>query len=189
MTAPRRVLVACMGNVLRGDDGFGVAVARELAIRDLPPDVTVIEVGIGGIHLVQELLTGYQALVIVDAVDRGAEPGSVFLLEPRVPALDPLPERERSALLADTHYAVPSRVLVMAKALGVLPSRAWILGCQPEDGESLSLDLSEAVGDAVPEAVERLERLWEELGLNGTGRPTGRPEPTPRRAPGPGAAS
>lgn len=172
MIASRRVLVACMGNVLRSDDGFGVAVARELAERTLPPEVTLIEVGTGGIHLVQELLDGYDALVIVDAVDRAAEPGAVFLLEPRVPDLDPMPEEERSALLADMHYTVPSRALIVAKALGTLPPRTWILGCQPLEGQALGLELSDVVRKAVPVAVARLERLWGELGLTETvGRP------------------
>lgn len=170
MTPLRRVLVAGMGNVLRSDDGFGVAVAQALEERTLPPEVTLIEVGTGGIHLVQELLDGYDALVIVDAVDRGAEPGSVFLLEAEVPELERFPEEERGALLADMHYTVPSRALIVAKALGALPPRAWILGCQPAEGERPGLELSRAVRDAVPRAVDRLERLWSELGLAGPAR-------------------
>lgn len=170
-----RLLVAGMGNVLRGDDGFGVAVADVLAARDLPPGVTVIEVGIGGMHLVQELMEGYDAVVVVDAVDRGADPGTVFLLEPRVPSLEPLPPEKRSALLTDMHHTVPSRALILAKALGVLPPRAWILGCQPEDPEALGLELSEPVRRAVPVAVARLEGLLGELALpaeGGTGAGT-----------------
>ena len=65
----QRVLVAGMGNALRGDDGFGIEVVRRLNQRsDLPPEVRVIEVGIGGIPLVQELLDRYGLLIIVDAV-------------------------------------------------------------------------------------------------------------------------
>lgn len=180
-----RLLVAGMGNVLRGDDGFGVAVACALAARHLPPAVKVIEVGIGGIHVVQELFSGYDALVVIDAVDRGAEPGTVFLLEPRVPVLDPLSEGGRSELLADMHYAVPSKALIMARALGVLPRRAWILGCQPRNSHALGLELSEPVRAAVPQAVARLERLIAELGLEGGHTPTPSREP----AGGDGAAS
>ena len=60
------VLVACVGNVLRGDDGFGPAVAARLDGK-LPAGARLIETGIGGIALVQELLAGYEGLVIVDA--------------------------------------------------------------------------------------------------------------------------
>ena len=69
------------GGVLHGDDGFGVEVARRLGARLLPPAVTVAETGIGGIHLVHELMAGYEALVVVDAVDRGRPPGTVMVIE------------------------------------------------------------------------------------------------------------
>ena len=66
-----KILIAGMGNVLRRDDGFGVEVAKRLALSTtLPADVKVIEVGIGGIHLVQELMDGYTMLVIIDAIER-----------------------------------------------------------------------------------------------------------------------
>ena len=69
-----RVLVAGVGNMLRRDDGFGPAVAASLA--GLPPGVAVVETGIGGVALLQELLSGYDGLILIDAVDRGAAPGT-----------------------------------------------------------------------------------------------------------------
>lgn len=155
MVTPR-VLVAGVGNVLTGDDGFGVRVADALAARsDLPDGVTVIEVGIGGIHLVQELMDGYDGLVIVDAVDRDDPPGRVVVLEPSVPGIEELAEGARTELLAETHYAVPAKAMTMAKALGVLPDRVRIVGCQPETID-LGEGLSETVAEAVDEAIERV---------------------------------
>ena len=88
-----RVLVAGIGNVLHGDDGFGVAVAQRLAQRpDLPPNVKVVETGIGGISLVQELFDGYDVLLMVDAVDRRGAPGQIFLLETQVQDLREWPQ-------------------------------------------------------------------------------------------------
>lgn len=162
--AERRLLIAGMGNVLRGDDGFGVAVAGALEERDWGaegPEVEVVEVGIGGLHLVQRLQDGYDALVIVDAVDRGAEPGRIFVLEPSVPEADDLSAKELRSVVAETHHTVPARVLTMARALGVLPRDVLILGCQTGDGGALGMELSTAVADAVPRAVERLETLVE----------------------------
>ncbi|MCP5940174.1 hydrogenase maturation protease, partial [Klebsiella pneumoniae] len=72
-----RVLVAGMGNDLRGDDGFGIAAARRFEEAGVPEGVAVYESGIGGIGLVQELMGGYEALVVLDATDRGEEPGTV----------------------------------------------------------------------------------------------------------------
>lgn len=165
--AAHRTLVAGMGNLLHGDDGFGVAVAQALAARPLDPAVRLIEVGIGGMHLVQELMEGYGGLVILDAVHRGAEPGTVFLLRPEVPDLRDLPLEERRAQLADMHYTVPSRALLMARALDVLPAHVWIVGCEPEACE-LGIGLSKPVEDAVEEAAHLVERLIARLRAGGS---------------------
>ncbi len=162
-----RTLVAGMGNLLHGDDGFGVAVAEALGARPLDAAVRLIEVGIGGMHLVQELMEGYEALVILDAVDREAEPGTLFLLRPEVPDLRELPLEERQAQLADMHYTVPSRALLMARALDLLPAHVWMVGCQPQACE-LGLGLSRPVEDAVEEAADLVERLVARL-LRGAG--------------------
>ncbi len=90
-----RVLVAGVGNDLLGDDGFGIAVVRRFSEDGVPEGVEVFESGIGGIRMVQELMDGYEALVIVDATDRGEEPGTVCLLEVEVPDPDGLTEEDR----------------------------------------------------------------------------------------------
>ena len=140
-----RVVVGCVGNVLRGDDGFGPAVAERLT--DLPEGVEVVETGIGGIALLQELIAGCEGLILVDAVDRGEAPGTVFVIEPEV--LD-------SEHVADVHLANPERVLTMAKGMGALPERIRIVGCQPADYDELGAGLSPAVVDSVEVAAERV---------------------------------
>lgn len=153
-----RVLVVGMGNVLRGDDGFGVAVANALQERDLPPGVELMEIGTGGMHLVQELMNGYDSVLILDAVDRDAEPGTLFVLEPEVPDA-PVSPRERRELFADIHYTVPSRALFLAKALGRLPATVRIVGCQPHLTDELDMELSDAVRAAVSRAVRKVESM------------------------------
>ena len=155
-----RVLVAGMGNVLRRDDGFGVEVARRLANdASLSDTAKVIEVGIGGIHLVQELMRGYDALVVIDAVERGTDPGTVHLLAADVPDLAEWSEDQRGDFLADTHYTTPAKAMILAKALGVLPPRVFILGCQPADAADLGIGLSKAVEEAVVQASGVLATL------------------------------
>ena len=155
-----RVLVAGMGNVLRRDDGFGVEVARRLANdASLSDTAKVIEVGIGGIHLVQELMTGYDALVVIDVVERGTDPGTVHLLAADVPDLAEWSEDQRGDFLADTHYTTPAKAMILAKALGVLPPRVFILGCQPADAADLGIGLSKAVEEAVVQASGVLTTL------------------------------
>lgn len=156
------MLVAGMGNDLRQDDGFGIAVVRRFLESGAPEGVGVYESGIAGIGLVQELMDGYEALVIVDATDRGAEPGTVFLLEADVPAQEELTEESRQEFLADTHLAVPSQALTLARAIGVLPRSVYILGCQPKEC-GLGMELSEPVERGVTEAVGRLREITTRL--------------------------
>jgi hydrogenase maturation protease len=167
MTAPvvrcvpaQRILVAGVGNMLRGDDGFGPAVVRALeAAGGLPPSVRLVELGIGGIGLVHELMDGYDTLILVDAVDRGGAPGSLYMLEPEVLDAAALPVAERCELSADMHQAVPERALVMARAAGVLPPLVRIIGCQPAETEDFSTALSPPIQAAVPAAVEMVLAL------------------------------
>jgi hydrogenase maturation protease len=163
----RKVLIAGMGNVLRGDDGFGVETARLLTNGGgLPTGVKVVEVGIGGIHLVQELMSGYDALVLIDAVDRGSPPGTAHLLEAEVADLTAWSENARRDFLADMHYATPSKALILARALGVLPRKVFIVGCQPEVYEELGIGLSETVAPAVAAATEQVLQIVEQLRSN-----------------------
>jgi hydrogenase maturation protease len=159
------VVVAGMGNVLRGDDGFGVAVAERLEAADPPPGVRVLELGIGGIHLVQELLDPTEALVIVDAVDLGRPPGAVTVIRPHVRDVTALSLSERHDALADMHYATPERALMLAGALNVLPENVWLVGCQPRDADRLGEGLSPEVEAAVEPAVDEVRRLLAGLGI------------------------
>lgn len=163
----RRVLVAGIGNVLHGDDGYGVAVAQQLAQRpDLPRNVKVVETGIGGISLVQELFDGYDVLLMVDAVDRKGAPGTIFLLETQVQDLAEWTQEQRQEFLANMHMTTPSRALILARALGVLPPSVYMLGCQPTLYDELVIGLSPPVERAVELSVERLvEELRRIVGI------------------------
>jgi hydrogenase maturation protease len=162
--AARRILIAGIGNVLRMDDGFGVAVAGALESRpDLPAGVRVVEIGIGGIGLVHELMDGYDALIVLDAVDRGGEPGSLWVLEPDVPAVAAMGPDARGLVASDLHQLVPARSLAAAAALDVLPPVVRIVGCQPGETELLSTDLTPPVRAAVARAVEIVVGLAHEL--------------------------
>ena len=162
--APLRVLVAGVGNVLRQDDGFGIAVVHHLLNQEqLPPNVTVVETGIAGIRMVQELLDGYDVLIIVDAVQRGGEPGQLYLLEAEVPDIDELSYVERIDFLADMHFTNPTRAMMLAKALDVLPPQVFILGCQPAAYDDFELGLSSEIEKVIPLAATRIETWVTEL--------------------------
>ena len=163
-----KILVAGVGNVLQGDDGFGVAVANLLMSRnDLPPIAKVIETGIGGMSLIQEVMLGYGLLVIVDAYERGGSPGQLYLLEPEVPDLSGLSLSEKRDYFADTHYATPIRVLSLLSHIDALPETIRIVGCEPQELEDLRIGLSPPVEAAVEKAaamVLALIRQYQERG-------------------------
>jgi hydrogenase maturation protease len=145
------MVVAGFGNVLRGDDGFGVEVVRRLQQIGGAPDGTVmLEVGTGGIALAQELLTPCDRLVIVDAMTRGGSPGSVYVL--RV-------ENVEEATSVDMHMAVPARALGLAQALGALPREVFLVGCEPAVVDDLTMELSEPVNRAVDSALAQVQGL------------------------------
>ena len=151
--------MAGVGNVLRGDDGFGVEVAQLLLRRPVPAGVKVMDVGIGGIHLVQELHDPVGALVVIDAVELGRPPGTLAVIRPAIRA----PQGPDD--LADVHYANPERALMLAGALGVLPPIAWLVGCQPLDADRVGEGLSAEVAAAVVPAAAEVRRLAGELGV------------------------
>jgi hydrogenase maturation protease len=160
-----KILVAGVGNLLRGDDGFGVVTAHRLLAQPLPSEVRVIDVGIGGIHLVQELFDSPDALVVLDAVDSGRAPGTVLVIRPEVTDVTKLPLDERHDQLADMHWASPERAFMLARGLGVLPNTTWVIGCQPADTDVLGEGLSPEVSGAVETAIRELQSLVNDLGV------------------------
>lgn len=160
-----QITVAGFGNVLRGDDGFGVRVVEALVDGPVPDGVQVLDIGIGGIHLVQDLMLGTDALVLVDAVEVGRPPGTVVVLEPPRTDMDAWSATERRDALADVHYATVDRAMLLAQAMDVLPPVVHLVGCQHLDArEGLGVGLSAPVEAAVAVAADEVRRLVTELG-------------------------
>jgi hydrogenase maturation protease len=157
------ILIVGVGNPLRGDDGFGISALAAFRRDPLPQDVRCLETGIGGMHLVQELMRGYDALILFDAVDRGDPPGRVGVLDPVLPELGELSANERRDYFCETHYAIPLRALTLAREVGVLPAIVRIVGCQVADADTYGMGLHPAVEAAIPVAVAEASALLEEL--------------------------
>ncbi len=147
------VLVAGIGNLFNSDDGFGPEVVRRMG--HLADDhVRVVDYGIRGMHLAYDLLDGYNALVLVDVVPRGERPGDITVLEvgPDDLGTDDF----------DPHGMNPVAVLASLGALGGTLPPTYVVGCRPESTDE-GIGLSEAVAAAVPEAVETVIRLLDDL--------------------------
>jgi hydrogenase maturation protease len=161
----KRILVAGVGNIFLGDDGFGVEVVRKLAERELPEDVEVADFGIRGMDLIYALQGDYEVVIFVDATPRGEEPGTVYLLEPEI--------EEDGEVVLDTHGMDPVKVIKFARSLGAKPTRTFVVGCEPqvvlsgEDYEDMLMELSKPVHAAVEEAVKLVEALIDEIGEEG----------------------
>jgi hydrogenase maturation protease len=157
----KRILVAGVGNVFLGDDGFGVEVVRRLASRELPEGVEVADFGIRGMDLAYALQDDYDVVIFVDAIPRGEEPGTVYLLEPEI--------EEDGEVILDTHGMDPVKVIQLSRALGAKPTRTLVVGCEPqvvvsgEEYDDMLMELSEPVRAAVEEAVNLVESLVEEI--------------------------
>jgi hydrogenase maturation protease len=156
----RRILVAGIGNVFLGDDGFGVEVVGRLSERELPEGVEVVDFGIRGMDLAYALHEDYDLVVFVDATPRGGKPGTVYLIEPEI--------EDDGEVSLDTHGMDPAKVIKLARTLGARPTRTLVVGCEPqsvvsgEDYNEMLMELSEPVRAAVEEAVEMVESLVEQ---------------------------
>lgn len=155
----RRVLVAGIGNIFMGDDGFGVEVATRLSARSLPEGVKAADFGIRGVHLAYELLEGYDALVLIDAMPLGEPPGTLAAVEPET-LKAPGPDGAAAAVL-DAHSMSPSAVLGFMGLIDAQVERIVIIGCQPATFEGLGL--SPPVMEAVELAVDLLDEVLNEI--------------------------
>lgn len=168
----RRVLVAGIGNIFLGDDGFGVEVVKQLAGRVLPEGVEVVDFGIRGMDLAYALHEDYDLVVFVDATPRGGEPGTVYLIEPEI--------EDDGAVSLDIHSMDPVNVIKLSRSLGAHPTRTLVVGCEPkvilggEDYDDMLMELSEPVSTAVEEAAKLVESLVTEVSTeNRPGRSAG----------------
>jgi hydrogenase maturation protease len=155
------ILVAGIGNVFFGDDGFGVAVAARLAQRRPPPGARVADFGIRGMHLAYELLDGYDCLILIDAVPMGEPPGTLAVIDATTQSTHATGE-EGTAPIADAHSMSPDVVLAALAHLGGSVDQVYIVGCQPASLDE-GMELSPAVADAVEPAADLCRQLVESL--------------------------
>lgn len=154
------ILIAGIGNIFLGDDGFGVEVARRLSTVTLPAGVRVADFGIRGFDLSYALQDGYETTILIDAYPHGESPGTIYVVEPDLKDLVSN-ECAGSGPSIETHGMDPIRVLRLAASMGGPLKRVLLVGCEPATlgGEEGQMGLSEPVEKAVDEAVKRIEAL------------------------------
>ncbi len=165
MTRPS-ILIACIGNIFLGDDGFGVAVAKRLTQCAWPDEVRVVDFGIRGFDLAFALMDGYDVTIFVDAAPRGGHPGTLYIIEPDLAEIEAADEQAMtSPAMVETHGMNPMKVLQMARSMGARFKRMLLVGCEPETlgPEEGLMGLSAPVEAAVNEAAPMIESLVNEL--------------------------
>ena len=194
-------MVAGIGNVFLGDDGFGVEVARRLADVQLPEGVWVADYGISGMHLAYDLAEGYDTTILIDASPRGGEPGTVYLMEIDVAGVTGTEDQDDAAadvsepmgrggsgrpgagragtdVIPDAHGMQPDVVLGLLGLLGAKPGRLLVVGCEPASTEE-SIGLTAPVAAAVDRAVDLVRNLVRDAGTDR--QPTAEEEPADAR--------
>jgi len=156
-TTSKKILIAGIGNIFLGDDGFGVEVAERLARRSFPAGVRVADFGIRGFDLAYALMEGYEFTILVDAYPGEAAPGSLSVLEVHADSLG----SSESAAVVEPHAMNPVNVLRLAARMGAKFQKIFLIGCVPatlgpEEGQ---MGLSEPVSAAIDDAVELVESL------------------------------
>jgi hydrogenase maturation protease len=153
MTA--RILVAGIGNIFLGDDGFGPEVMRHVARRTPDGDVEAVDYGIRGMHLAYDLLAEWRALVLVDALPNRGTPGALHVFEADHETLAPTAGLE-------AHSMDPAAVFATLTALGGTAPRTFVVGCEVENVDE-GMGLSEPVAAAVPAAAAAVEGVLADL--------------------------
>lgn len=161
-----RILIAGIGNVFFGDDGFGVAVVEQLSRFALPQGAVLMDAGIRGLDLTYALLGDYDAAILVDAVQRGHAPGTICVIDPEEPAQQPTEDETNPAGLLDAHAMDPVKVLAFVRQSGSQLRAMRVVGCEPltlgSDDEP-ALGLSSPVRAAVDVAAQQVYALIAEL--------------------------
>ena len=173
---PGRVLVAGVGNIFLGDDGFGVEAARRLAGAGLPDWVRVADYGTSGMHLAYDMAEGYDTTILIDAAPRGGKPGTVTVVE-----VGPGDREDLSAAggavqgsrLFDAHGMQPDVVFGVLDMLGAKAGRVLVVGCEPASagyGIGLSQPVEAALDEAVRVVTDLVKTAGQEYGETAAGR-------------------
>jgi hydrogenase maturation protease len=162
-SADPQILIAGIGNIFLGDDGFGVEVVHRLAVCQLPAEVRVIDFGIRGLDLAYALQDGYETTILIDAYPHGKPPGTVSVVEPDANEIT-----ASEVSFVEPHSMHPMNVLRMASAMNGSLKRVLLVGCEPATlgGDQGHMGLSEPVEAAVAEAVTATVSLVTRI-LNG----------------------
>lgn len=149
------ILIAGIGNIFLGDDGFGPEVIGHISKSLADPRVRVTDYGIRGMHLAYDLLDGCETLVLVDALPNRGSPGTLHIFEAEHETL-------AAAVGLDAHAMDPAAVFASLARLGGAPPYTLVIGCEVDNVDE-GIGLSDPVAAAVPDAAKAIEDVMARL--------------------------
>ncbi|MGJ0508672.1 MAG: HyaD/HybD family hydrogenase maturation endopeptidase [Methylocystis sp.] len=161
MTVARtpRILVLGIGNILWGDEGFGVRAVESFHRRFVTPEnVTILDGGTQGLYLVQ-FVEEADRLLVFDAIDYGLEPGALKVVRDHE-----VPKFTGSKKMS-LHQTGFQEVLSAADLLGRYPEKLALIGCQPLDLEDWGGPLTDPVRAAIAPALDAAASVLAEWGV------------------------
>lgn len=166
-TAAPRILALGIGNILWGDEGFGVRAVEEFHRRyALPAGVDIVDGGTQGLYLVN-MLEGVTHLLVFDAIDYGLEPGTLKLVfDDEVPKFT-------GAKKMSLHQTGFQEVLSAAELMGYCPPNLALVGCQPLDLEHWGGPLTAPVRASIEPALAAAAGILAGWGAPARSRPPG----------------
>ena len=148
MSSP--ILVIGIGNEYRGDDGVGLAVARELRVKN-PPDMLIIESSGDGAALM-EAWKGAQSVIVIDAASSGGAPGTIHRFDALAQSIP------TGFSFHSTHAFGVAEAIGLAQVLQQLPPRLLVYAIEGENF-SAGVGLSPRVAKAVQKVIAQISLL------------------------------
>ena len=152
------IMVLGIGCILYSDEGFGVRVVEKMEkLYDFPENVLLVDGGVLGINLLG-VISKPDHLIVVDAIRNKGNPGDLYRLEG-----DAIPERIRAK--NSLHQVDFLEALTLCQALDKVPQTV-IIGVEPQDIETQSLELTPAVQAQVDPVIEMVLTELDCLGMS-----------------------
>jgi hydrogenase maturation protease len=143
------VLAMGVGNYLMGDEGIGVHIVQQMEKMDLPGYLDILDGGTGG-FLLLNYFDEYPVVIFVDATMDGKPAGTVTVTEPRFASDFP------NALSV---HDVGLKDMIEAVYLMEHVPKMYLITISIHQIKPMTLELSQAVADSIPEAIEKIQEL------------------------------
>jgi hydrogenase maturation protease len=155
VTEKKPILVLGVGNLVLTDEGIGVHVVQRMQEMDLPSHVEVVDGGTMGFDLLDDI-EGRRKVIIVDTVKGGGPPGTLYRM-----TIDDIEDMPKSRV--SLHDIDMTDVFKLADLFEIEKPEIVIIGVEPKDMETASMELSPEIEAQIPKVIELVKKEISEL--------------------------